>query len=380
VIAIISREAIASKLRSGPTVKHTELVNLQGDSSIAALLVGVERIGVDTEFMREKTFFAELCLVQLAIGDRLVCADPLGATDLAGFWSAFTKCEWVVHSGRQDMEVIYQAAGCLPRQVFDTQIAAALLGYTPQVGYAGLVAELFGIELAKSHTRADWSQRPLSAEVLHYAAEDVEYLLPAYENLNERLDKLGRRTWAIQDSMELLDRTLYEVDPEQAIDRVKGSRNMRGTARAVAARLAAWRENEAVRRNRPRQWILRDAALLEIAQTRPTSRRALAAIPGVAESTVARAAAEWLDIIADGKNALGDYEPPPRPDEQQKSVLKRMLDLVAARAAELGMSAEIVAPRKELVSALEGSRDSRVFRGWRRDLVGNELMAILGDG
>ncbi len=361
-------------------MKHTELVKLQGDSSIAALLDGMERIGVDTEFMREKTFFAELCLLQLAIGGRLVCADPLGATDLSGFWSALTKCEWVVHSGRQDMEVIYQAAGCLPSQVFDTQIAAALLGYTPQIGYAGMVAELFGVELAKSHTRADWSKRPLSAEVLHYAAEDVEYLLPTFEILNERLDKLGRRTWAIQDSTELLDRTLYEVEPEQAIDRVKGARNMRGTAHAIAARLATWRETEAVRRNRPRQWILRDAALLEIAHIRPTSRRALAAIPGLAESTIARAATEWLDIIANGENAVGDYERPPRPDEQQKSVLKRVLDVVATRAAELGISAEIVAPRKELVSALEGSRNSRVFRGWRRELVGNDLLTILGNG
>jgi ribonuclease D len=129
-------------------MKQTELVNLQHDSSIAALLVAAERIGVDTEFMREKTFFAELCLVQLSIGNRLICADPLGATDLSGFWSALMKCEWVVHSGRQDMEVVYQAAGSLPQRVYDTQIAAALLGYAPQIGYAGLVAELFGTELA----------------------------------------------------------------------------------------------------------------------------------------------------------------------------------------------------------------------------------------
>jgi ribonuclease D len=274
-------------------MKQTELVNLQRDSSIAALLVAAERIGVDTEFMREKTFFAELCLVQLSIGNRLICADPLGATDLSGFWSALMRCEWVVHSGRQDMEVVYQAAGALPQRVFDTQIAAALLGYAPQIGYAGLVAELFGVELAKSHTRADWSQRPLSAEVLHYAAEDVEYLLPAF------------------DPLDLLDKTLYEIDPELTVDRIKGARNMRGPARAIATKLAAWRENEAVRRNRPRQWILRDAALLEIAQARPTSRHALQAIPGVAESTAGRAGGEWLEIIANAANTMSDYEPPP---------------------------------------------------------------------
>ncbi len=358
-------------------MKQTELVDLQRDSAIAALLVAAEHIGVDTEFMREKTFFAELCLVQLSIGNRLICADPLGATDLSEFWSALMQCEWVVHSGRQDMEVVYQAAGSLPQRVFDTQIAAALLGYAPQIGYASLVAELFGIELAKSHTRADWSQRPLSPEVLHYAAEDVEYLLPAFELLNERLESLGRRAWAVQDSLDLLDQTLYQVVPELAIDRIKGARNMRGLARVVATRLAAWRENEAVLRNRPRQWILRDAALLEIAQTRPTSRHALQAIPGVTESTAARASDEWLEIIASAASTVSDYEPPPRPDEQQKSVLNSMVKAVAACAAELSLSAEIVAPRKELVLALEGVRDLRVLRGWRRDLIGNELLTML---
>ncbi len=359
-------------------MKQTELINLARDSSIAALLVEAERIGVDTEFMREKTFFAELCLVQLSVGNRLICADPLAATDLSEFWSALMRCEWVVHSGRQDMEVVYQAAGSLPQKVFDTQIAAALLGFAPQIGYAGLVAELFGIELAKSHTRADWSQRPLSPEVLHYAAEDVEYLLPAFDLLNERLERLGRRLWAAQDSLDLLDKTLYEIDSDLAIDRIKGARNMRGPGRAVATKLAAWRENEAVRRNRPRQWILRDAALLEIAQARPTSTPALKAIPGVAESTVGRAGGEWLEIIENAASTMSDYEPPPRPDEQQKSVLNKMVKAVAARAAELDISAETVAPRKELVLALEGGRDLRVLRGWRRELIGNDLLTMLG--
>lgn len=212
-------------------MSDTELVNLQHDDSIAALLHEAERVGVDTEFMREKTFFAELCLVQLSIGNRLICADPLGASDLSEFWSALMRCGWVVHSGRQDMEVAWQASLRLPRQVFDTQVAAALLGYAPQIGYAGLVAELFGIELAKSHTRADWSRRPLSPEVLHYASEDVEYLLPAFDLLQERLDRCGRLSWAEQDSMDLLDSTLYEVNPDTAIERVKGAKNLRGADR-----------------------------------------------------------------------------------------------------------------------------------------------------
>ncbi|MCI0518222.1 MAG: HRDC domain-containing protein, partial [Woeseiaceae bacterium] len=323
------------------------------------------------------TFFAELCLVQLSIGNRLICADPLGASDLSEFWSALMRCGWVVHSGRQDMEVAWQASGCLPRQVFDTQVAAALLGYAPQIGYAGLVAELFAIELAKSHTRADWSRRPLSPEALHYAAEDVEYLLPAFDLLHDRLERRGRLSWAEQDSMDLLDSTLYEVNPDTAIERVKGAKNLRGAARAIASGLAAWREKEAVRRNRPRQWILRDAVLLEIAQSRPTSRKALLAIQDVAETTVLRAGGEWLDIISSAATANSDYEPPPRPDEQQKALLKRLLQAVMACATELGISAETVTPRKELALLLEGRRNLRVLRGWRRELIGKDLLAML---
>ncbi|HSD69074.1 MAG TPA: HRDC domain-containing protein, partial [Woeseiaceae bacterium] len=249
--------------------------------------------------------------------------------------------------------------------------------YAPQIGYAGLVSELFGIELAKSHTRADWSRRPLSPEVLHYASEDVEYLLPAFDLLQERLDRCGRLSWAEQDSMDLLDSTLYEVNPDTAIERVKGAKNLRGAARAIASGLAEWREKEAVRRNRPRQWILRDAVLLDIAQSRPTSRKALLAIQDVAETTVLRAGGEWLDIISSAATASSGYEPPPRPDEQQKALLKRLLQAVMACATELGISAETVTPRKELALLIEGRRNLRVLRGWRRELIGKDLLAML---
>ncbi|MEQ9560981.1 MAG: HRDC domain-containing protein, partial [Woeseiaceae bacterium] len=287
-----------------------EFVDLKNGESISEELSASTLLGIDTEFMREKTYFAELCLVQLSIGPRIFCVDPLGATELGTFWSALTDCEWVLHSGRQDMEVIYQASGRMPSRVFDTQVAAALLGFAPQLGYAGLVTELFQVDLDKSHTRADWSRRPLSDEVLRYAAEDVKFLLPAYDELRQRLDKLGRYHWAVQDSLDLLDRSLYEVDPTHAVERVKGARNMKGVAYAVAVRLAEWREREALKRNRPRQWILRDAVLLEIAQTRPASRSALLKINELAERTVSRAGEQILEAIAAAQNDSLDYVPP----------------------------------------------------------------------
>lgn len=342
-------------------------------------IASAPRIGIDTEFMREKTFFAQLCLIQVALGERIHCIDPLAGEPPAGFWPALLEPTWVLHAGRQDLEVVYQAAGRLPGTVFDTQIAAALLGYPPQSGYAGLVADLFEVTLDKSHTRTDWSRRPLSTAAFHYAAEDVEHLLPAREVLCERLERRGRLEWARQDAKELLDPALYRSDVDNAVERLKGARHLRGRARRAAVGLARWRERAAEKFDKPRQWILRDALLLELAVADPTSRRDLAGIAGMPPATARRLGGELLDILKEARESTDDYEPPARPDEEQKALLKAMQQEVAGRAAELGISAEIIAPRKELSAALTGDRDVRVFRGWRRELVGDDLLHMLGD-
>ena len=180
-----------------------QFVDLKTDDRLGTTVPEQSRIGVDTEFVREKTFYAQLCLIQIATESEIYCADPMGLDarndDRAkALWQAITTPAWILHSGRQDLEVIYQTVALMPREVFDTQVAAALLGYQPQIGYGNLVNELFGIELAKLHTRADWSQRPLPNALMQYAAEDVQYLLPAYDTLSERLEKLGRLQWAVE--------------------------------------------------------------------------------------------------------------------------------------------------------------------------------------
>jgi ribonuclease D len=335
------------------------------------------RIGVDTEFMRERTFFAQLCLVQVAASDGIYCVDPLGEGELGEFWRALDSCEWVLHSARQDIEVLYQSSGRMPSGIFDTQVAAALLGYQPQIGYANLVTELFGVELEKSHTRANWARRPLPPEILEYAAEDVEYLLPAYEELARRLDDKGRLEWAIADSAELLEPELYAVRPSAAVDRLKGARSFRGARRAAAARLAEWREAEAQRLDRPRQWILRDSVLLDVAYRLPDSSRDLARIDDMPPKLVKRAGAQMLSAVRDATTDEHDYEPPPRPDEAQKALLKKLQGLIAKRANELGIAAETIAAKKELSAIITGERDSRLFHGWRREVVGNEIDALL---
>ena len=357
-----------------------EFVELREDSAQVDVISNADVVGVDTEFMRERTFFAQLCLVQVATRDQIYCIDPLQDGDLSPVWQILMARPWVLHSGRQDMEVLYHATRQFPASVFDTQIAAGLLGHAPQIGYANLVAELFDVRLEKSHTRSDWSRRPLPQSALEYAAEDVAYLLPAQDLLAEALDKLNRLEWAREDSTDLLDESLYENSPALAVNRLKGARNLHGAARAAAVRLASWREEEALRRDRPRQWILRDPVLLEIALKQPETQQRLERLDGIAEKTAKRVGPELLDIVALSKNDDSSYNPPPRPDERQKAMLRSAQAIVAACAKELGIAAELLAPKKELSAALEGEKNSRVFRGWRGNLLGNELRAVFDIG
>lgn len=345
---------------------------------LATNLTNHDRVGVDTEFMREKTYFAQLCLVQVATDTDIYCVDPLTGSGDQIFWRELFQREWVVHSARQDIEVVSQTAGSMPASIFDTQVAAGLLGYPAQMGYAGLVKDLFDVDMDKSHTRADWTKRPLREAFLEYAAEDVEYLLPAFERLCERLSVEGRLTWAREDSLLLLDPRLYAVDADQALERLKGARNFRGQKRAAAARPAAWREREAIDRNRPRQWILRDSPLLDIAYRLPTSIEQLGDIEGIPAKLLNRVGQHLLREIDASANDDNDYSPPRPPNEAQKALLKEMQSRVQKIAEDLGIAAETIASKRELSGIIvSGSRDSRVFSGWRSDIVGKELLELM---
>ena len=356
-----------------------DLIKLSDIDTLRPAIASSSGIAIDTEFMRESTFFAQLCLIQIATDEQILCIDPLNGDDQDAVdqsWKLLLGIPWVLHSGRQDVEVIWQTAGAMPVAVFDTQVAAGLLGYQPQIGYANLVSELFDVQLAKTQTRADWSRRPMSADMLRYAAEDVLYLTPAQDKLSEQLDKLGRLEWARDDSAFLLNTDLYDVSSDTAMNKLKGARNVKGTARGVASHLAKWREEEALQRNRPRQWIIKDKLLLDIAFRQPKSKAELIAVPGMPERTAQRAHEQLLAAIRDGIEDIDDYEPPLRPDEAHKVLLQKMQARVTACAKDLGIASETIAPKKELTASMLGDNSGRVFRGWRAELIGNELAAM----
>ncbi len=349
-------------------------------TDLAARLGSLASIGLDTEFLRERTYRAELCLIQVSAGPDAVCVDPIAVSDLGALAGPLTAggIVKVMHASRQDLEVLLPAVG-LVRPVFDTQIAAALAGFAAQIGYAELTRRLLGIELPKAHTRTDWSRRPLSPEQIEYARDDVRHLVPLQLVLEERLEKLGRRAWLAEELEGLADAGALATDPEEAWRRVKGLRGLDASREGLARGLAAWRERRAVERNRPRGWILDDSVLRELIVRVPRSRAALEAIAEMPEGVVRHCGEELLACIA----AANVPEPAPalegreRPDPGKSALVKKLGALVQEIAAELGISPEVLATRRDLERVAEGGEDIAALRGWRRAVIGEKLLAAL---
>lgn len=340
-------------------------------------------IALDTEFVRERTYYPRLCLIQAAVADDVALIDALAIADGGALVAPLVDPARpkLLHAARQDIEALLPLTGAPIAPVFDTQQAAALLGFPAQVGYADLVRLVLGVELAKGHARTDWSRRPLSPEQLAYAADDVRYL-PALANaLEERLATAGRRAWLDEESGSLREISLYRVEPAEAWRRLKGLERLDAAGFAVAREVACWRERRAMARDLPRGWVLPDAAIHELAETRPQNRDELSRLAAVPRSTAERAADEILAAVADARDE-GDARATsdtgrPGPDElrRQKLLQKQLMAL----AGELGIQPEVLATRRELVALARGSRESIVLSGWRRAVVGEPLLAALGD-
>jgi ribonuclease D len=336
-------------------------------------------IGVDTEFLRERTFFPKLCLLQLAADGQIWCVDTLRGGSLDALVPALTTAATskVIHAARQDLEAFYLTAKQVISPVFDTQIAAGCIGLKPQVGYAELVKTLLDVTLSKGQTRTDWSKRPLSPEQLEYAADDVLYLGEIAARLRARLRQLGREHWAAEDCAALEDPRLYEPEPAQAWERLRGLGALAPAPRARAKSIAVWREKLARERDLPRAWIIPDTAIFAVAQMNPTSRAALGAVHALPVNFNDGFATGLLETLHEASTAPVDDQEPgqdSRPTPEQKIVMERLVKVVDARAAELAVSAEILAPRGELKALAMGKRESHALQGWRRQEIGERLL------
>ncbi len=369
--------------------EETERLRALADGARAA-----GRLALDTEFMGEGRYRTLLCLIQLAIpeapgtGERIMLIDPL-EEDLEGDplaeLLADPGVQIVVHAGRQDIALVRRRFQTEVHNVFDTQMAAGFAGLPAQASYESLLAELLGLRVAKTASFTRWDARPLSPEQLAYAREDVVHLLELASELERRLESIGRLEWA-REECEPLARSSDERDPEAIFGRLPRIATLNAAARPVARELVDWRERTAERSNRPVQSVLGDAALMEIAKRRPSSRAELTRIRGVGAGASGRRAEEVLEAVRRGRERPVDPAPerprPPsmRPEEAPMVALGEAL--LRTRAREAGLAYELLAARADLQAIVAAHRsgqeaDVRTLRGWRRELVGAELLALL---
>ncbi len=341
-------------------------------------------LALDTEFVFERTYFPRLGLIQVAAGGEAALVDPVAIRDLAplGALLADPGLGKVLHAAGQDGPVLARASGGTLRPLFDTQCAAALCGLGPSLSYAALVEGLLGVALAKHETRTDWLRRPLTPEQLRYAAEDVFYLPAVAAELRRRLVELGRLEWALEDSAAVVANG-EPADPVEAWRRLRGIDRLPSPARRVARALAAWREREALARDLARPFLLRDETLLALARRTALAPEDLPKLPGYDARRHAHLATDWADALAAAlSEAEGGAEVPvAAPASRARRAAERTLaDAAVRRAAELGLPAELLLPRRARDRVLDaweaGTPPAAALGGWRRDALEATLAAL----
>ena len=325
-------------------------------------------VSLDTEFVRERTYYPRLCLIQIATPKLTACVDCLADSDLEPLLNSLldSRKTWLLHSARQDLEVIYQHTDRLPARLIDSQIAAGLLGYPPQIGLQNLLHNVLDVKLDKAFTRTNWAKRPLPEPAIHYALDDVRYLSELWQALETELAKHDRLDWLEEDCQLALDAPLV-TPPTTLWARLRGLGSLGAGGKSAALSLVEWREKCAQQLNRPRRWILSDEMLLRIADTLPSTQGNLASIPKMPQHLVERFGGEILAATADcgESERLGFVEgrlDRPRPN---KNSLKRLQDAAKLCAQELGIQSEVLATRQELVDLLVGTPSGRAAKGWR---------------
>lgn len=336
-------------------------------------------IALDTEFTRIRTYYARLGLVQIAAAGHIACVDPL-AVDIEPLLDAlYAPCPLkIFHAARQDLEVLYDRRGAVPGPLFDTQIAAALVGYPEQIAYAGLVEALAGVKLAKLHTRTDWEARPLSVEQLHYAQDDVRFLGAIYDALAAELDRRGRMAWLDEECAALGDTRLYANDPARAYLRIKGGHLLPPPGQALLRELAGWRERTAKARDLPRGWVVPDSALIDLARKPPKDVAAIAQVRGMTPAMVRNHGEELLALLcADHETPAGKLWSDPRPPTaEEQALLRRLQSRVEEAAADAGLAPAVVGGRRAILELMR-ERRGPLARGWRHALIGRELVAMV---
>ncbi len=348
-------------------------------------LASCEFITIDTEFLRDKTYYSKLCLVQVSAPDGTAYAiDPIaGDLDLSPLFELLQNPDVlkVLHAARQDLEIFHNLTGEVVTPFFDTQIAAMVCGYGDSVGYENLIRNVTGVAVDKSSQFTDWSRRPLSDKQLKYAIGDVTHLVDAYHHLKKELEKRGRTSWVFEEEEFLADPELYLNTPRNAWKRVK-IRSPKPKTLSVLREIAAWREEQAQKRNIPRPWILKDETLADMASQAPCDANALQKIRNVsADMAKGRTGEALLECIQKGLNAPKDQMPQPKKKQGLPPSANAAVDvlkmLLKVQCAENEVATKLVASAADIEAiAINDSADVPALKGWRKKVFGEAAIAL----
>ena len=335
-------------------------------------------IGVDTEFMRERTYYPEPCLIQLSAEAGIACVDVVTIDDLTPLKQVLCRNDIVklMHSCSQDLEIFHLLFDEIPPNIFDTQVAAAFLGKGDQVSYAALVEDICEVKLHKAHTRARWCNRPLSKEEILYAEDDVRYLSALQVSLTSALENRGRKKWFDAEMQAITNTSVFAINDSNAWQRMNALQQMSGRQLAAAKALAGWRESLAQSRDKPRSWILADKVLVRIANTLPETKNELASVEEMTDGFVKHQGERVLAIIKQSEEHNESDQPsgPGRPDAREKALKKELATILDAAAQKMDIPASLLATRRDLTAMINGARELAVLQGWRAEAVGQALL------
>lgn len=324
---------------------------------------GEDNLGIDTEFRRIDTYYPKLCLVQISTTKTAECIDVLSVPDLTPLFDKLYQKEtvWIAHSARQDIEAFYLLSGKLPNNLFDTQIAAALLDLPLQVSYQALTEQFEGVLLEKAHARFDWTRRPLPDDVIEYALNDVRYLLPLFEKLLTKLNSAKKLDWLNEETNTLLNPALYDIPIEKIFQKIKGISRLNGKYHALAFQLCGWREDSAKRKNKPRKWIMSDEKLLDYASKKLAF-----------SSKSEKIFNDYINssgVTFKQNKAINDHKALNNSEKNTKNQLQERINNIATT---YNLPPELIITSKSLSKYIRGDLSVAICHGWRAELFNKE--------
>ncbi len=346
-------------------------------------LIRSKWLAVDTEFLRKQTYYPQLCLIQIATENIIACIDPIAFNDITPLLNIIYSPDTTIvfHAARQDLELLYLIRGYIPSTLFDTQLAAKILGYGDQIGYADLVKLCIDVKLDKSQSRTNWNKRPLDQNQIDYAANDVRYLCNIYHILKRQLKNKNRLKWMDNDITILTNIKTYQPNAENIWRKIKGASNLKATQLAILQLLATWRENHATTLNKPRCWMFKDEVMVDLARIVPKYLDEIKLIHELDNGTIEKYGNLLIDKFTQARKLPEEAWPTIKKldliTRQQNTLINSLMSLLHKYCNQQAISPNAIASRQDIESIVRGETNIPLLEGWRNEIVGRYLDQFL---